>query len=187
MKWSWLNKDKTEIIRTADNGGSMLFVVGGKKASTHLDADLIASGALPHNYDTPSKYQYLGDLVIKIDKINREIITRSEADIQNILIAEAEAFADEKVNNTVPQRMVDRCVAKGTELNRIKVMFLDDPVSNSDLNEEEESLAANLSAYGKSTGLIRDAEDEVVLYIKSLTGEELLDFIVAGHSAWVGV
>jgi len=81
MEWSWLNEDKTEIVRTETNGGSVMFSVDGTKTNIHQDADLLASGALPHIDPALAQYERLGADKIEADRISREIVPWPQEEI----------------------------------------------------------------------------------------------------------
>lgn len=82
-KWSWLNKDKTEIVETWTNGGRQYRSIDGHGTSNYFPPDvLLADGALPHIYPELIRWQSHGALVIEVDRVSCKVVAMSTADIR---------------------------------------------------------------------------------------------------------
>ena len=184
--WSWLNEDKTEIVRTWETGSEPISLPypdkGGQteQTSNHPDSVLIASGALLHDYPDLGTHERHGELKIESDRISKEIIpwTQEEIDAESIqikaaLIAFCKAEAKSRIVSLLDvspgadyRDVESNMLARMGELLDYKIDFpLEDHVELNSLKEiwagiKEIRIASNVIEPDIESGLI-ETEDQI--------------------------
>jgi len=186
-KWSLLNKDKTEIVRTITNGipRGKRNLVGGRGSANHAEEWLLSSGWLPHVEPVLARFQAKGSEVVELGQISYSTIDLSEPVVRDKISSAVEVQYDLKKILVVPSYKRERAQVRGIYLNQKAIMFL--AGKGPDLTLAEKSTLQFLNALAERVLALDDAGAIIKVEADGKTYEELLALPVgweSSHAEW---